>query len=363
MQHTHSPRDTAESASTEAYDRQATPERTPGRFVSLAQNHSIALMALFLIALFSILLPRTFPSSANLQGLAQGQAVSALLALSVLLVLVIGEFDLSVGYTLGLSAVLTAKLTGVFDLPVALTVILSLGAGALIGLLSGLLVARLKVVSLIATLGVGLAVSGITVGVSGGMTLSQNIPTAFATFVQTKILGIGSAVWVVALIAVVIYVVLTKTPFGSKVYAVGGSEQVARMVGIRVRLIKCVMFATAGALAALAGIMQLGLAGAANPSFGANLLLPAFAAAFLGSTTVRPGFFNVVGTMLAVVLLAVGFSGLSLLGAPFWFQPVFQGVALVVGVVLSQTLSKSPRRGGKPKREKIDTKPDSPAPV
>ncbi|OZE37585.1 hypothetical protein CH259_12115 [Rhodococcus sp. 05-2254-4] len=325
--------------------------RTPGsssprtwKVSTLFQNHSILALIIGLTALFSILLPRTFPTTANLQGLALGQAVSALLALSVLLVLVVGEFDLSVGYTLGLSAVLTAKLAGESGLPVPLTVTIALLAGAFVGLASGLLVARLRVVSLIATLGVGLAVSGVTVGVSGGMTLSQNIPSVFRTFVQTEILGVGSAVWIVALIALVMYIVLTKTPFGSKVYAVGGSEQVARMVGIRVRLIKCVMFSAAGALAALAGIMQLGLAGAANPSFGANLLLPAFAATFLGATTVRPGFFNVAGTMLAVVLLAVGFSGLSLLGAPFWFQPVFQGAALVIGVVLSQSISKSGRK-------------------
>jgi len=135
--------------------------------------------------------------------------------------------------------------------------------------------------------------------------------------------------------------VLTKTPVGTKIYATGSSERVAEMVGIRVPLLKCAMFALAGATAAMAGMMQLGLAGAANPSFGANLLLPAFAAVFLGSTTVRPGFFNVAGTLLAVILLAVGFSGLSLLGAPFWLQPVFNGVALIVGVILSKWVSSS----------------------
>jgi ribose transport system permease protein len=133
------------------------------------------------------------------------------------------------------------------------------------------------------------------------------------------------------------YVVLVRTPLGRKMYATGGSERVARMVGIRTRLLKTGAFALAGLIAAFAGALQLGLSGAANPSYGSNLLLPAFAAVFLGSTTVRPGSFNVWGTVLAIMLLAVGFSGLSLMGVPFWVEPVFQGVALVLGVLLSRS--------------------------
>lgn len=306
----------------------------------IVQRHSILLLIVLLFAVFSVAAPDTFPTAANLQGLILGQAVGLILAMAVLLVMIVGEFDLSVAYTLGLSAVLTAKLSGDMGLPVPLVIVISLAVGAFIGLIAGLLVAGLRVMSLIATLGVGLAVSGITVGVSGGRTIS-GIPRTFADIARTEIFGIASAVWISLVIAAVIYVVLTKTPVGSKLYATGGSEQVARMVGIRTKVAKCAAFSAAGSLAALAGILQLGLAGAANPSFGTNLLLPAFAAVFLGSTTVRPGFFNVVGTMLAVALLAIGFSGLSLLGAPFWIQPVFGGVALIVGVVVSKWSSMS----------------------
>jgi ribose transport system permease protein len=313
-----------------------------GRVISGAfQRHTILILILVLTVVFSLLAPSTFPSIANFQGLSLQNSVSTMLALAVLMVVVVGEFDLSVGYTLGFSAVLAAKLSADLGVSVPVTIVVTLIAGTLIGLISGLLVTRFNVVSLIATLGVGLAVSGLTVGVSGGQTISRNIPDFFSNMVQTKFLGLGAAVWLVLIVAVVLYVVLTKTPAGAKIYATGGSERVARMVGIRVPLLKCTMFALAGTTAALAGMMQLGLAGAANPSFGANLLLPAFAAVFLGSTTVRPGFFNVVGTLLAVVLLAVGFSGLSLLGAPFWLQPVFNGVALIVGVILSEWVASS----------------------
>ena len=303
---------------------------------SVLRHHVILLLIIALIIVFSILEPRTFPTLANARGIVLGQAVSALLALAVLLVVVTGEFDLSVGYILGFSAVLGAKLTGVAGLPALVGFGASLAAGGLIGLLSGTLTSRLGVNSLIATLGVGLAVSGLSIGVSGGQILSTNIPHFFATMARTPILGFGSAAWIVLVIAVVMYVVLTQTPVGRKLYATGGSEKVAQLVGIRVQLLKTVAFVVAGALAALAGSLQLGLSGAANPTFGSNLLLPAFAAVFLGSTTVRPGFFNVWGTILAIILLAVGFSGLSLAGAPFWMEPVFDGIALIAGVLLSR---------------------------
>jgi ribose transport system permease protein len=307
-----------------------------GGLAGLVRRHIILLLIVALVILFSILEPSTFPTFANFQGIALGQAVSALLALAVLLVVIAGEFDLSVGYILGFSAVLSAALAGLAGLPAVPAILASLAAGAVLGLLSGTLTARLKVNSLIATLGVGLAVSGLSVGVSGGQILSTGIPPFITGLARTQILGFGAAAWIVLAIAAIMYVVLTKTPVGRKLYATGGSEQVARMVGIRVRLMKTMVFVIAGLLAALAGVLQLGLSGAANPSFGSNLLLPAFAAVFLGSTTVRPGFFNVWGTMLAIVLLAVGFSGLSLAGAPFWVEPVFDGVALIVGVLLSR---------------------------
>ena len=339
---------TTRAAHDPAANARTANHRTFGSALSgLLRHHIILLLIVGLIIVFSILEPQTFPTFANFHGIVLGQAVSALLALAVLLVVVTGEFDLSGGYLLGFSAVLGAALTGVAGLPALVGFGATLVAGGLIGLLSGTLTARLGVNSLIATLGVGLTVSGLSVGVSGGQILSTNIPRFFATMARTPILGCGSAAWIVLVIAVVMYVVLTKTPVGRKLYATGGSEQVARLVGIRVGLLKTMAFVIAGMLAALAGSLQLGLSGAANPTFGSNLLLPAFAAVFLGSTTVRPGFFNVWGTILAIILLAVGFSGLSLAGAPFWMEPVFDGAALIVGVLLSRwnVISSKIRKG------------------
>lgn len=307
-----------------------------GRATDVAVKHSILLLIVILFIVFSILQPSTFPTTDNLRGIALDQAVAALLALSVLIVVVSGEFDLSVAYIVGFAGILAAKLTG-SGMSGGPAIILTLLAGGAIGLVSGVLVSRFRVNSLIATLGVGLAVSGLSVGVSGGMTLSSGISPMFSNLANTQVLGIQTAVWAVLVVGVVMYVVLTRMPVGRKLYATGGSERVARMVGIRTRVLKTAAFIIAGLIAAFAGSMQLGISGAASPSFGTSLLLPAFAAVFLGSTSVRPGSFNVWGTVLVIILLAVGFSGLSLLGVPFWVQPVFQGVALIVGVLLSRS--------------------------
>lgn len=321
-------------------------ERTVGSVaLDVAVRHSILLLTVGLFVIFAVLKPSTFPTSGNLLGIALDQAVAALLALAVLAVVVCGEFDLSVAYIVGFAGVLAAKLSS-GGMSGGLAFALTLLAGGGIGLVSGMLVSRFRVNSLIATLGVGLAVSGLSVGVSNGETISTGVSPLFPDMATTEIFGVQTAVWAVLVVAAMMYVVLTRMPVGRKLYAVGGSERVARMVGIRTRLLKTVMFIIAGLIAAFAGALQLGISGAGDPSFGTSLLLPAFAAVFLGSTTVRPGSFNVWGSVIAIIMLAVGFSGLSLLGVPFWVEPVFQGVALILGVLLSRSETRATLAGG-----------------
>jgi ribose transport system permease protein len=180
-------------------------------------------------------------------------------------------------------------------------IIIVLLTGIAIGCLNGILVARLRVHSLITTLGIGFAISGLTVGVSGGQTLFAGVPPVIPTLTNTSILGVKSSVWFDLAFAIAVYITLVHTPFGRRVYAVGGSERVARLAGVRTHGIKIAAFAIAGLFAALACLMQLGEAGAADPSFGINLLLPAFAAIFLGATTIRPGYFNVWGMIVAIL--------------------------------------------------------------
>jgi ribose transport system permease protein len=264
------------------------------------------------------------------------QVVPACIALAILLPIIVGEFDLSAGYTLGLTAVVAAKWGDDLGLGGPGAMGLALVFGALVGLVNGILVAVFRFGSLIATLGVGLTVSGLSVGISDSQTISSGIPPLIGKVTTNTFLGLASAVWITLGLAVVLYLLIAHTPFGRRMFATGANEQVALLAGVRTSQLKIIAFVLAGLLAAVAGLFQVGLSGAANPGYGANLLLPAFAAVFLGSTAIRPGTFNVWGTVLAILILAAGFSGLSLVGVPFWVEPVFDGLVLIVAVFFSR---------------------------
>jgi ribose transport system permease protein len=310
-------------------------------WVGFVQRYGAVLMLLIVIVVFSILSPESFATKQNAVTILQQEAVLACLALGLLLPIAVGEFDLSVGYVLGFVAVVAAKLGGTTSMPGGVIIVVCILIGLLIGTLNGILTAKFKIHSLIATLGVGFAVSGGTIGVSGGTTLFKGIPPIIPDLANTNILGLKSSVWIVFALAIALWIVLEFTPFGKRIYAVGGSERVARLAGVRTDAIKIAAFAIAGGMAAIAGILQLGQAGGATPAFGVNLLLPAFAAIFLGATAIKPGVFNVWGTIIAILLLAAGFTGLGLQGVPLWVEPIFDGAVLLIAVLVTRREARS----------------------
>ena len=250
-----------------------------------------------------------------------------------------GEFDLSLGNMIGFLTMLGAFLGGQgYDARVVIPVML-LG-GVACGLINGFLTVYFQVSSFIATLGTGILLSGLALGLSGGQVLFDGIPQAILSIGQGHLLGLGVTVWLTGVIAIVLLYCLEQTPFGRKLYAIGGSERVAFLAGIRTGVLKVVAFAMAGLLIGVAAIFALGQNGAANAGFGPDLLLPAYAAAFLGVTTYRPGNYNVPGAVIAILLMAVGFNGLNLLGAPFWVQPIFNGGVLVIAVICAHAESR-----------------------
>ena len=314
-----------------------TPSRT-GRVELLRRyltRYSLLVLLIFLIVVYSVLKPSTFLTVENLKSILLQQTVPILIALAVLVPIVAGGFDLSVGYVLGFTAIVGAKV-GAGAIGSGFTAIaFLLVAGLAVGGLNAILVAKLRISSFIATLGLGLSISGISEGLSGGQVLYSGIPPVIAKIGLTSILGIDASVWLTLIIVLLVYYLLAHLPLGRKMYAVGGNEQVARLGGIHVTRIKVFAFVLAGLLAALGGLLTLGEQGSIDPTTGPEFLLPAFAAVFLGATSIRPGFFNVWGTVLAIFVLAVNFSGLSLLGVPYWLSPVIDGVALIVGVLVA----------------------------
>jgi ribose transport system permease protein len=300
----------------------------------LLGRYATVLILIVLGIVFSFLSPQ-FLTGLNLRNLLVVQVTVCMLSFAAILTLIVGEFDLSLGYMLGFLMMIGAWLGGAgYGAEVCIPAMLI--GGAAIGTANGLLRVGFNISSFIATLGVGIALAGLTQGLSGGAVLFSGIPNLITNIGQGQFLGLGITVWLTLVIAILLVYILENTPLGRQLYAIGGSERVAFLAGVRLSLYRVLAFAGAGLLVGVASIFELGQAGGANPLFGPELLLPAYAAAFLGVTTYRPGYFNVPGAIVAIVLLAVGFNGLNLLGAPFWLQPIFNGVVLVIAVIMAK---------------------------
>lgn len=315
-----------------------------------------------LIVLFSIWVPDTFLTTTTLKTLLSQQAITAIVAIGLVLPLAAGVFDLSVGLVLGLGAIVSAWLIGTHDHGVVLAVGFALLAGLTVGIVNGLLVTKVRIDSFIATLGISACLTAVITWISGDQ-LVIGLPEAFKVISTTEVGGIVLPVFYLFILAAVLWFVLDHTPIGRRIYATGGGADAARLAGVRTSRVIFGAFVASALIASLAGVLQTASIGTGDPNIGPSYLLPAFAAAFLGSTQIKPGRFNVWGTVLAVYVLATGVKGLQLAGAPFWLPDLFNGVALLLAVGLSG-LPRRPRRGrSKAKRESQTSKEEATAHV
>ncbi|WP_437773366.1 ABC transporter permease [Arthrobacter sp. KNU40] len=305
-------------------------------------NYGVVLFLLLLIGLFSIIQPNLFPTVANLQALLSTNAIPGLLALAVVIPLAAGEFDLSVGAILGFTGILTAQMT-IHGVPVPLAILLSVLCGAGVGILNAIMVVRIGVNAFIATLGTSTILAGLNLLVTNGSTLFQGIPASLTAVANGQLFGLNLVVYYFLAGALILWYLLEHTPFGRFLHATGLGREAARLSGVRTNAYLATSFILAGAIAGLCGALYCARIGSANPSQGPGFLLPAYAAAFLGSTTIKRGQFNVLGTIVGTFLLAVGITGLTFAGAPYWVPNVFNGGALIVAVSIAALVS---RRAG-----------------
>lgn len=173
-----------------------------------------------------------------------------------------------------------------------------------------------------------------------GQSIIQNIPAAITDQGPGKWLGVPRTLFFLVAVALVVYYLLGYTPYGRYLHSVGSNARSVRLVGLRVDRIVMLSFVLSGALAGLAGVLQVARQGGGNPQIGPGFVLPALAAAFLGATVFRPGRYNVPGTVLAIFFAAVGVSGLVLSGFEPWVEFVFNGLALIIAVALSTVIAR-----------------------
>ena len=310
------------------------------RATVVRQVERVALPAvwLILIVVFSLTASHTFPTTATASNILGSQSIVLVLAMCLLIPLVAGDYDLSVAYNLSLSAMVIAVLNVREHWPVGLAILAALACGATLGVINGALVTLLGIDPIIATLGTGTVASGVVQWISGSAVISGVSDSLVKPVIIDRLFGVSYNFWYALIVCAVVWYVLEYTPAGRRLLIVGRSRSVARLSGLPVNRIRWRGFIIAGVLASFAGVLYAGTLGGADPSSGTSYLLPGFAAAFLGATTMRPGRFNAWGCFIAVYFLGTGIFGLQLLGLQSYVQPLFYGGALVAAVAFSQII-------------------------
>ncbi len=315
------------------------PETTaPRRFrlANFAERFGLVAVWLVMIAVFGVALPGIFLTWTNFSIMFATQTPGAILALALIIPLTAGDYDLSVGATLTLSAVTIGVLNAVMGLPVGVAVLFALAGGVVVGLVNAFFIIYIRIPSLVVTLGTASVITGLVQWMTNSSTIGGISPTLIDVVIRGRLFGISYAFYYVLLIALLIWLVFEFTPLGRRILFVGRGREVARLSGIDVSKVRVGCLVASAVLASVGGIVYAGLLGAADPFSGLNFLLPAFAAAYLGATAIIPGRFNPWGAVISVYFLSTGITGLTMLGIPLWVTSVFNGLALILAVTVSQ---------------------------
>lgn len=289
-----------------------------------------------IIAVFGMLRPESFLTWSNFSIILGSQAVIVIIALGLVVPLTSGDYDLSIASNLTLAGTVLALLNARWGVPIAWSILAALAAGALVGFVNGFFVIYFRINSLIVTLGVGTFIHGITLWLGNQQTISGVSEGLVNAVIVTRLFGVPLGFDDALALCAAIWYVLSYTALGRRMLFVGRGREVARLSGIRVDRIRWGCLVASGMIGGMAGVIYVGTTAAADPSSGLTFLLPAFAAAFLGATSVNPGRFNPWGAMIAVYFLVTGITGLSILGVSTFVQDLFYGGALVIAVTLSQ---------------------------
>lgn len=317
------------------------------RLARLLPVYGLVILTVFLILLFSILLPNTFPTLLNLRAIISDKAIIALLSLGAMIPMAAGRIDLTVGYGIVLWHILAISLQTMLGLPWPLAVAVVLLLGAFAGFLNGLLVEVAKIDSFIATLGTGTVLYALALWHTGGRQMVGVLPDGFYALNTTFVFGLPITGYYLVAITFLMWIVLEYTPVGRYLYAIGANQRAAQLNGIPTRKYVIGAFVASGAMTALAGVLLAAKLRIGQASVGLEFLLPALVGAFLGSTTIKPGRVNVWGTIVGVAILAVGISGIQQFGGSFWVEPLFNGVTLLIAIGIA---GYAQRRKGASKR-------------
>jgi len=327
---------------------------------------------IIIIVVFSCLSPNYF-TLGNFLTMSSHVAIYGLLGLGMLLVILNGGIDLSVGSTLGLSGVMagffmngvTVDALGVTMYPpVWVVVILCCGVGGLVGLINGILIARFRVPAFVATLGSLYTVRGIALLTTNGLTynnLGGNEAlgnTGFDWLGFNRLFNIPVGVLVLFGLAIIASIVLNKTAFGRWLYASGGNERAARLSGVPVKRVQVLVYVLSGVCAAIAGLILSSELTSAGPTAGTTYELTAIATVVIGGAALTGGIGNVRGTLLGAFVIGFLSDGLVIIGVSAYWQMVFTGAVIVLAVLLNSIDYSGRAKPAKPGKNSPPPKPD-----
>jgi ribose transport system permease protein len=300
----------------------------------LARFGTLASLALLLIV-FSLARPDVFPTIDNLLNIMNQVSILGTMAFGLTVCLVMGLFDLSIAAmaTLGgyVATFLLVQYPDTIGVPEA--VLISLAVAAVIGVFNGLIVSYLGISAFIATLATGSIITGAMLGISNSKTIITGIPDEFLIIGQGALFGVSNPIVIMLAIGVILWLLLEHTQLGRHLYAIGGSAEASRLSGIAVKRYAPIALAICAVCAALGGLMAASVLGAGRPQgVGDTYLLNAFAAVFIGASSLRPGKFHIVGTFIGVMLIGIINNGLSVMGVPTYWQYIVQGVLLIIAL-------------------------------
>lgn len=303
----------------------------------IRRYHLGPLIGLVVLVIILSLLSKQFFTFGNLRNVALQTSVNALMAVGMTFVILTAGIDLSVGSSLALTAALSAGLMVAHVNPWVATII-ALIVGAAAGLLNGVFVAYFRLAPFIVTLGTMQLFRGLTEVYTNGNPIF-NLPPSFSKFGTGLFLAIPLPVWVTALVFVLVWVVLKKSVFGRRVYAIGGNEQVAHLAGVSVKKYVVLVYVISGILAALAGIVLTSRLGSAEPTAGTGYELDAITAVVLGGTSLFGGEGTIVGTLIGALILGVIDNGLNLLNVNSFYQDAVKGLIILAAIMLDRKKS------------------------
>jgi ribose transport system permease protein len=297
--------------------------------------YGLPLLTLLLIILFSLILPDTFPTFLNARSILADKAIVAMLALAATLPMMAGRIDLTVGFGIVMWHILAISLQVKYGVPWPLAILIVALCAGFVGFVNGVLVEVAQVDAFVATLGTGTILYALALWHTEGRQIVGSLPRGFIAINSTSVFGIPIAALYVVVLAIGLWIMSERMPIGRFIYAIGANEKAAALNGIPVRRYVIGVFVASGVIAGLAGCVLGAKLRIGQANVGLDFLLPALVGAFLGSTTIKPGRVNVWGTIFGILILAVGISGIQLLGGAFFVEPLFNGVTLVVAIALA----------------------------